>query len=800
MKKNFTFLKAMLIVALLGMFGMGANAQYSGAGTFTKITDISEFESGSYYILYGINGSYKGAMSNSISGGRMKAAAITISGADINDPDGSIVWKIEGSATSGYTLYNESANVFCEIKTNSTKGFSTSPASTHTYTVSSTGDDFKFMTNHTNGGDRGISIYRTDFRPYASTKTLNLYKYAVASTSVATPSFIVKGTEKSADEYYVTADVTIRSATDGATIYYTTDGSAPTTGSMTYSSPVTITSTTTFRAIAVKSGLDNSEIAEKTITISVPATATIPYSEAFNNTLGDWLPYEVVGTKEWTATADGAYVNGYNGGNVEAWLISPQFTAAASGLAISFNYASKYTGNNLIVKVSSNYPGYGDPSTATWTDMSSIKAVADNYTIKNSGILITPKAGNLHFALVYAASASYSDWRITNLSVNLPSSDPTITLTGNNPLTGFDYVQGNGPSGEQTFSVSGINLTAAMTITAPTNYEISTTSGSGFVNTLTLTPTGGNVDVTTIYIRLISGLAAGSYNGDLTTSSTGATSQTITCNATVSTPPTMPNVIISEVYGGGGNSGATYKNDFIELYNTSQNKVDISGWSIQYYSATGTSPTVYEIPANSTIGVGDHFLIECAGGATGSALPTPDASCTISMSATKGKVILFNTNVAQTIIMDIASILTNSNFVDYLPYGTSAVPVWGSAMSMNPSNTKSASRKSSSTRSANATNYVYSGNIGSDFLTAEPTPQSTIAVSIDNRISVVKIYSSHGQLIVEADESVKIIEIFNAFGQKVAEKAAVKGVNTIPVQKGLLIVKAGNYTAKVLVK
>ena len=48
-------------------------------------------------------------------------------------------------------------------------------------------------------------------------------------------------------------------------------------------------------------------------------------------------------------------------------------------------------------------------------------------------------------------------------------------------------------------------------------------------------------------------------------------------------------VVISEVYGGGGNSGATWKNDFIELYNNGTQAVDLSTWSVQYASSTGTS-------------------------------------------------------------------------------------------------------------------------------------------------------------------------------------------------------------------
>ena len=48
-------------------------------------------------------------------------------------------------------------------------------------------------------------------------------------------------------------------------------------------------------------------------------------------------------------------------------------------------------------------------------------------------------------------------------------------------------------------------------------------------------------------------------------------------------------VVISEVYGGGGNTGATFTNDFIELYNRGSTTVDVSEWSVQYGSSTGSS-------------------------------------------------------------------------------------------------------------------------------------------------------------------------------------------------------------------
>jgi predicted extracellular nuclease len=109
-------------------------------------------------------------------------------------------------------------------------------------------------------------------------------------------------------------------------------------------------------------------------------------------------------------------------------------------------------------------------------------------------------------------------------------------------------------------------------------------------------------------------------------------------------------VVISQVYGGGGNSGAFYKNDFVELFNRSTLPVSLAGMSIQYTSASGTgnfganSGQITPLPS-VTLLPGQYFLVQEAAGSGGtSALPTPDAtdSSPINMSGTGGKVALVN--------------------------------------------------------------------------------------------------------------------------------------------------------------
>jgi uncharacterized protein len=98
-------------------------------------------------------------------------------------------------------------------------------------------------------------------------------------------------------------------------------------------------------------------------------------------------------------------------------------------------------------------------------------------------------------------------------------------------------------------------------------------------------------------------------------------------------------VRISQVYGGGGNSGATFNQDYVELYNAGASAVSMDGWSIQYASATGPGGAgnwaVDSFPNGTNIGAGQYFLVALASGATGAALPAPDNTNTfINLAAT----------------------------------------------------------------------------------------------------------------------------------------------------------------------
>ncbi|MET0751948.1 MAG: DNA/RNA non-specific endonuclease [Pyrinomonadaceae bacterium] len=129
-----------------------------------------------------------------------------------------------------------------------------------------------------------------------------------------------------------------------------------------------------------------------------------------------------------------------------------------------------------------------------------------------------------------------------------------------------------------------------------------------------------------------------------------------------------PNIVISQLYGGGGVAAASpYKNDFVELFNRGNTPVSLSGYSLQY-SFAGSSSWNATILPSATIQPGQYFLIQFAQSAQGggATLPTPDATGTTNMHPVDGKLALVNTTTGL-----VGSCPTsNPAIVDFLGYGT----------------------------------------------------------------------------------------------------------------------------------
>jgi Predicted extracellular nuclease len=169
------------------------------------------------------------------------------------------------------------------------------------------------------------------------------------------------------------------------------------------------------------------------------------------------------------------------------------------------------------------------------------------------------------------------------------------------------------------------------------------------------------------------------------------------------------NVVLSQVYGGGGNSGATYTNDFIELYNLGSTNVDLTGWSVQYASVVGTSWQT--TPLSGTVEPAQYYLVQEAQGSGGTvSLPTPNATGSIPMSATAGKVALVaNSNTL--------SGTCPTGVVDFVGFGSTANCYEGAGPTAAPSNTTSALRLNGGVTETDSNS--------ADFTIGAPNPRNT---------------------------------------------------------------------------
>ena len=187
--------------------------------------------------------------------------------------------------------------------------------------------------------------------------------------------------------------------------------------------------------------------------------------------------------------------------------------------------------------------------------------------------------------------------------------------------------------------------------------------------------------------------------------------------------PVAADVVISQVYGGGGNSGATFTHDFIELFNRGVTPVNLTGWSVQYQSAAGTG-TWQVTNLTGTIAPGGYYLVqEDSNAAVGSPLPAPDASGTIAMSNSSGKVALSSTTTAF-----VGGAPTCA--VDFVGYGAAASAFEGAGPTGGLSNTTAALRKRSGCFDSNNNNLDFSVGPPNPRNTASPTG-SCAAVSLN---------------------------------------------------------------------
>ena len=312
---------------------------------------------------------------------------------------------------------------------------------------------------------------------------------------------------------------------------------------------------------------------------------------------------------------------------------------------------------------------------------------------------------------------------ITNDDTPTLSIDNVTVTEGNSGTTAAMFTVKLSPASNQTVTVdyATANGTAIGTMTGGTDYQ--STSG-----TLTFNPLETSKPITVL------------VNGDTTNEAICETffvNLSNAMNANISgsagsgqggiTDDDGTKVVISQVYGGGNNSGAPYRNDFIEIFNRGNTAVSLNGWSVQYASDTGTTWSVTNL-TNISLQPGQYYLLQEAGGTTnGVPLPTPDATGTIAMAAGAGKVALVKSTTALS-----GSCPSSATIIDLVGYGTTASCFEGAGRAPAPSNALSDQRASSGC--------IDAGNNNTDFAAAAPNPRNTSSPT--NTCSCSTSYSS----------------------------------------------------------
>ncbi len=178
-------------------------------------------------------------------------------------------------------------------------------------------------------------------------------------------------------------------------------------------------------------------------------------------------------------------------------------------------------------------------------------------------------------------------------------------------------------------------------------------------------------------------------------------------------------VVVSQIYAGGGNAGATYTNDFVELFNRGAAAVNLTGWTIQY--ASGASTSWQTTALSGSIGPGRYYLVQLAStAAVGSPLPASDATGTANLATAGGKVALVRDTVALTCGAAAGSCSTAPLVEDLVGYG-SATDYEGVAPAPALGSTTAALRGGGGCTDTNA-------NV-SDFTAVAPAPRNAVSPS-----------------------------------------------------------------------
>ncbi|MDD4309967.1 MAG: endonuclease, partial [Candidatus Cloacimonetes bacterium] len=503
------------------------------------------------------------------------------------------------------------------------------------------------ITGIAGGGSATISVSPT---------TLTGFNYVTGNGPSTSQTFTVSGSN-------LTSNISIAATTNYEISL--SSGSGYTTPITLNHSSGTVTATTIYARLKTGLAVDNynSEIINITSTGATAGTVTCSGSVTATAPEGGYLVNFEGATETKTAYASGTVnLSGLNWNMTEALIgnsTSDFFTGTKSA-----RFSGKATSSMTMLEDKTNglgtlsfqYRRYGTEAQVAWmaeystNSGSSWTAAGSAFTatdvVQTFSAVINASANvRIRIKLVTDSGTATKRMNIDDISLSdYSGGTPAASITVNpETLSGFTYVTGSGPSSAQSFSISGANLTANISIAASTNYEISLSSGSGYTTPITLNHSSGTVAATTIYVRLKAGLASGTYNSELIVATSGTATSNVSCSGSVTatSAPAAPvatdatNVtdssfsanwnavsgatgyfldaytrstpVVGELFISEYIEGSSF-NKAIEVYNGTGSTVDLTQYSVRK-QVNGAGAFMNDTPLTGTLASGEVFVL-----------------------------------------------------------------------------------------------------------------------------------------------------------------------------------------------
>ncbi len=299
---------------------------------YNKISAVSDIVDGGQYLFVGND---EDALSNTVpSTGKLAGVTVSPSSGVIATPAASLVWTVNISG-SNYTLYNADAEKYISIAGGNLT-LEDAPVDFDNVSVASSKFSFEAAVS---SGNAYLSYYNGNFNAYSRANTIYMYKRAMSATynsnpacasHVEAPVFTTPDGAVDANKFFSTAfNLTMTSATAGAEVRYTTDGTEPTSASTLYSAPFEIAATTTVRAKAFKGANTSDETTETYTLITDLAAPVVTISDiTFITATINWATVSNAGRYE-------IFVDGVSKTTVDA----PATSYALAGLSPTTTYA-----------------------------------------------------------------------------------------------------------------------------------------------------------------------------------------------------------------------------------------------------------------------------------------------------------------------------------------------------------------------------------------------------------------------------------------------------------------------------